>query len=104
MNVITVLNEIERLAEGMVNLPQCEQAERVRDYATIRVLIQELDELQAKENAKQHIKDSLQKLKQCCRNLAGLGEECAPPDRQMYSDTKDVLHALRTQFGIENSQ
>lgn len=102
MNVSTVLNEIEKLVGGMVNLPQCEQTERVRDYATIRVLIQELEELDTKENDSQKALERLQQLKRCCRILAGLGEENTPLEKQAYSEAREVLHALRTQFGFKH--
>jgi hypothetical protein len=100
MNVCTVLDEIERLASGMANLPHCERAERVRDYVTIRVLIQDLEELEPKGSNNRHPNGPLQKLKQSCRSLAGLGEEISSPEKQAYSEAREALKALRTQFGL----
>ena len=87
----------------MVNLPQCERAERVRDYVTIRVLIQELEELGAKERGIGNPNERLQQLKLSCRVLAGLGGEDSPPENQAYSEAREALHALRSQFGSEKS-
>lgn len=100
MNVCTVLDEIERLAGGMANLPHCERTERVRNYVTIRVLIQDLEELDTKESDSHHPHGPLQQLKQSCKSLAGLGEENSSPEKQAYSEAREALKALRTQFGL----
>ena len=103
MNVCTVLNEIERLAERMVNLPQSEQAERVRDYTTIRVLIQELEELDTKENEAGNPTEQLQQLTRKCRVLAGISDEVSTTEKQAYSQARKTLHSLRIQFGCDRS-
>lgn len=104
MNVCTVLDEIERLAGGMVNLPQFERAERVRDYTIIRVLIQELEELGTKESDIGNPNDRLQQLKRSCRILAGISDEISTTEKQAYSQARETLHTLRTHFGCANSQ
>jgi len=101
MNVATVLDEIERVAGDMVNLPQCEHAERVRDNVTIRVLIQEITDLGVKKSDFGPLNERLQHLKHSCRNLAGLGDERAPPDTQAFAEAKESLAAVRTQLGLE---
>ena len=104
MNVCTVLDEIERLAGGIVNLPQNEQAERVRDYTTIRVLIQELEELDAKKSDMGIPTEQLQQLKRKCRILVGISDEISTTEKQAYSQTRETLSTLRTQFGCDQSQ
>lgn len=101
MNVSTVLDEIELLAGRMINRPQCERSDRVHDYTTIRILIQELEELDAHSLESEIISERLQQLKQNCRILAGLSNEDAPPDKQTYSEVRETLGALRNQGGLE---
>jgi len=104
MNVCTVLDEIERLAGEIVNLPQNEQAERVRDYTTIRVLIQELEELDTKESDRGNPTEQLQQLKRKCRILAGISDEISTTEKQAYSQAREIHSTLRTQFGCHQSQ
>lgn len=103
MNVCTVLDEIERLTGRMVNLPQFERFERVRDYTTIRVLIQELEELDDPGSGIQHPNEHLQQLKRKCRILAGISDEISTTEEQAYSQARETLHALRLHFGCDKS-
>ncbi len=73
------------LASGMANPPPCERGERVHAFATIRVLIQDLADLDTKESDSRYPHEPLQQLKQSCRSLAGLGEENSELETQGYS-------------------
>ena len=103
MNICTVLDEIGRLAGGMVNLPQFERVERVRDYTIIRVLIQELEELGTKVGDSGNPHDRLQQLKRSCRILAGISDEISTTEKQAYSQVRETLNSLRTHFGCDQS-
>jgi hypothetical protein len=104
MNVSTVLDEIELLAGKMSNRPQCERSDRVHDYTTIRILIQELEELDAHTRESGIFSEQLQHLKQNCRILAGLSTEDSPPDTQAYSEVREALGALRNPDSVERKE
>jgi len=104
MNVIRVLDEIERLAGSIVNLPQCERAERTHAYTTIRVLIQELEELTALGGKAEEINEQLQKLKWSCRTIAGLDQDGGQTDSQHLAGIRETIKVLQDHCGETKTQ